>query len=117
MSPRTESVSSLCDAYGSSCCIVLPLRSPMMCALKWLGGSEADYLAREYMSLLVGQWKDLDGSLYVLRRGSCQNQIDVLTIRPSGQRRYTKGLIRIYEEDESVAVFWGKANRTKAMAS
>jgi len=59
-----------------------------MAPLDWLGGSEMDVMLRT----LAGQWRGGDGSLYLICM--CGARLDVLTIRPSGMRLYTAGLIR-----------------------
>ena len=71
--------------------------SDSMTPLDWLGGSEMDVMLRT----LVGQWRGTDGSLYeIFLRGT---YLDVLTIRPSGERLYTQGLIR----ERGGSIEWG----------
>ena len=76
----------------------------MSAALRWLGGSETDLYNR---ALLMGQWQDRKGSVYTLTPGKQPSTIDVLTVRPSGKRRFTKDLI----ETRSDAAFWGKSQQ------
>ena len=57
--------------------------------LEWLGGHEQDHV----LKTLAGMWQDDQGSTYYLleNRGA---SLDVLTVRPSGHRIFTKSLIR-----------------------
>ena len=74
----------------------------MAAAFRWLGGSET---ALENRALIVGQWQDNQGSIYVITPGKHHSTFHVLTIRPSGERRFTKDLI----DTRSDLAFWGKA--------
>ena len=65
----------------------------MSLALKWLEGSEKEVELIPSLAVLLGQWKDLNGSMYMLTRGSETDKIDVFTVRPSGAERYTEALI------------------------
>ena len=76
----------------------------MSAALRWLGAAEEDRHVRAY---LLGQWRDLSGTIYTLSRGRNEATINVLTVRPDGEQRFTLDLIRCYDG----AAFWGKPSR------
>ena len=78
-----------------------------MASLLWLGGAEQELLARQTLTELAGQWRGEDGSQYHLF--CAEGKIDVLTVRPSGRRLFTKGLIRSSPRERSVV--WGKDPR------
>ena len=71
-----------------------------MSALDWLGGPEEVVL----LQTLVGQWRDeRSGSMCILSMAG--GQIDVLTIRATGSRIFTKSLIHCHGGD---GVVWGR---------
>ena len=76
----------------------------MSAALRWLGAAEEDRLVRAF---LLGQWRDLSGTIYTLTRGRNEATINVLTIRHDGEQRFTLDLIRCYDG----GAFWGKPGR------
>ena len=73
-----------------------------MTPLDWLGGPEQPE-SQLVLQQLAGQWRDMfNGSYYhLLFDGVC---IDVLTIKPNGKQRFTKGLIRT----RAHCVVWGR---------
>ena len=75
----------------------------MCVSLRWLGGTEGELTQARCLAALLGQWKDLNGSIYTLTLGS-QGKVDVLTLRPNGTRRFTEGLISISRG----AIHWGR---------
>ena len=84
-----------------------------MTPLDWLGGSEKDVTEMDVMlSTLAGQWRDSAGSTYHLY-GSSSRSLDVLTVRPGGNRLYTKGLIR----ERGGSIEWGAYPRQFQMKS
>ncbi len=93
----------------------------MSAALRWLGGTEDKVVLKNIVSSLVGQWTDREGSIYTLTQGggtdehTCGQNIDVLTLRPSGERRYTKGLIRCIASGsgDEVDMFWGRRPQSR----
>jgi hypothetical protein len=70
----------------------------MSSPLAWLGGTDVEVLLRK----LAGQWIDGAGSNYHLHING--NSLDVLTVRPSGKKVYTKRLIR----ETSGEIAWGR---------
>ena len=83
----------------------------MSAALRWLGGSEEEMLLNKLASALVGQWADREGSIYTLMQGGTDEQhtIDVVTVRPTGERRFTKALVQCHTSGTGDAVmFWGR---------
>ena len=74
----------------------------MATPLEWLGGAEKD----DVLSMLAGTWRDERGSTYQLFEGR-GSSLDVLTSRPSGERIYTKALIR----NHGGGTLWGSADK------
>ncbi len=72
----------------------------MATPLDWLGGDEREIA----LKLLVGTWRDERGSTYQLFQ-TTGSSLDVLTMRPSGRRIYTKALIR----NHGSCIVWGSA--------
>ena len=81
----------------------------MSLALKWLEGSEKEVELIPSLAVLLGQWKDLNGSMYMLTRGSETDKIDVFTVRPSGAERYTEALISL----RGCNLQWGRSASAK----
>ena len=81
----------------------------MSLALKWLEGSEKEVELIPSLAVLLGQWRDLNGSMYMLTRGSETDKIDVFTIRPSGAIRFTKALITV----RGCNLQWGRSTTGK----
>ena len=81
----------------------------MSLALKWLEGSEKEVELIPSLAVLLGQWKDLNGSMYMLTRGSETDKIDVFTVRPSGAERYTEALISL----RGCNLQWGRSTTGK----
>ena len=81
----------------------------MSLALKWLEGSEKEVELIPSLAVLLGQWKDLNGSMYMLTRGSETDKIDVFTVRPSGAERYTEALISF----RGCKLQWGRGASAK----
>ena len=84
----------------------------MCVSLRWLGGTEGELTQARCLAALLGQWKDLNGSIYTLTLGS-QGKVDVLTLRPNGTRRFTEGLISIHLG----AIQWGRGSSGKFSGS
>ena len=81
----------------------------MSLALKWLEGSEKEVELIPSLAVLLGQWRDLNGSMYMLTRGSETDKIDVFTVRPSGAERYTEALISF----RGCKLQWGRGASAK----
>ena len=82
----------------------------MSVALQWLGGSEKEVELAASLNVLVGQWKDLQGSVYTLTQGGSEaGKIDVLTVRPSGAQRFTEALITV----RGCNLQWGRSASAK----
>jgi len=73
-----------------------------MTPLEWLGGVARD----DTLFVISGTWRDEHGSVYHLQR-SLGLSINVLTIRPSGKRIYTKNLVR----QHGCCTLWGSASK------
>jgi len=84
-------------------CIKIAFRAEILAQimatpLQWLGGAEEDVMA---LQALAGHWHGRDGSLYHLFYS--QGKVDVLTCRPNGTVRFTKGLVQAREK----SIVWG----------
>ena len=81
----------------------------MSLALIWLGGSEKGVELTPSVNVLLGQWKDLQGSTCMLTQASEAGKIDVLTIRPSDAQRFTEGLVTV----RGCNLQWGRSASAK----
>ena len=100
----TMLIAAACSHRRSRIKRVSRLLSAIACAmatpLDWLGGDEREIA----LSLLAGSWLDENGSTYHLFCSSGLS-LDVLTVRPTGRRLFTKSLIR----NIGGCVLWGSA--------
>ena len=85
-------------------------------AIDWLGGVAEEHAASAnsgQLLALCGVWLDRKGSRYILTPASL-NSLDVHTIRPSGDHRFTAHLIRLYTKKGAACVIWGSHRYTMA---
>ena len=91
----------------------------MSAALRWLGGLEAEVLNARAVETMQGTWQDGAGTIYVLTCSRQKLTFDVLTLRPCGARRFTRGLVQCRDHAKPITfagraedtVFWGKSRR------
>ena len=84
----------------------------MQTPLQWLGGTEEAVSAEKVADVLLGTWCDERGPTYTLTQGAVAGEIDVLTVRPCGNRRFSAGLIRAQAASGdcgAVEATWGRA--------
>ena len=84
----------------------------MQTPLQWLGGTEEAVRAEKVADVLLGTWCNDKVSIYTLIQGAVVGEIDVLTVRPCGNRRFSAGLIRAQAASGdcgAVEATWGRA--------